>query len=69
MGDCRDSALDFLGFTDLWVGAQDGRDRLLFGPKRAVIDRFMDKVRILTRRTRPMNLYKIMNDLAPVVRG
>ncbi len=69
IGDVRETAFDFLGFTFCWVESKDGTGRLLFGPKQAAIERCKDKVRELTRRTRPMNLQMVMDDLAPVIRG
>ena len=67
--DVRDTAFDFLGFTFFWVVSHDGSGRPLFGPKQAAIERFKDKVRELTRRTRPMTLQRVIDDLAPVIRG
>jgi len=67
--DVRDTAFDFLGFTFFWVVSKDGTGRPLFGPKQAAIERFKDRVRELTRRTRPMNLQMAIDDLAPVIRG
>jgi len=67
--DVRETAFDFLGFTFFWVVAKDGTGRPLFGPKHAAIERFKDKVREITRRTRPMNLQMVIDDLAPVIRG
>ena len=67
--DVRDTAFDFLGFTFFWVVSKDGSGRPLFGPKQAAVERFKEKVRRLTRRTRPMNLQRVIDDLAPVIRG
>ena len=67
--DVRDTTFDFLGFTFFWVVSKDGSGRPLFGPKQAAIERFKDTVRELTRRTRPMNLQMVIDDLAPVIRG
>ena len=65
----RETAFDFLGLTFFWAMSKDGTGRPLFGPKQAAIERFKDKVRALTRRTRPMNLPRVIDDLAPVIRG
>ncbi len=67
--DVRETAFDFLGFTFFWVVSKDGSGRPLFGPKQAAVERFKEKVRGLTRRTRPMNLQMVIDDLAPVIRG
>ena len=67
--DIRETAFDFLGFTFFWVVSKDGSGRPLFGPKQAAIERFKNRVRELTRRTRPMNLQMVIDDLAPVIRG
>ncbi len=67
--DFRETAFDFLGFTFFWAVSQDGTGHPLFGPKQAAIERFKDKVRDLTRRTRPRNLPRVIDDLAPVIRG
>lgn len=67
--DVHDTSFDFLGFTFFWVPTKDGPGRPLFGPKQAAVERFKDRIRELTRRTRPMNIQMIIDDLAPVIRG
>ena len=67
--DGHDTSFDFLGFTFFWVETKDGRGRPLFGPKQAAIERFKDRIRALTRRTRPLNIEMVIEDLAPVIRG
>lgn len=65
----RETAFDFLGFTFFWASSKSGLGRPLFGPKQAATERFKNRVRELTRRTRPMNLQMVIDDLAPVIRG
>ncbi len=67
--DVHDTAFDFLGFTFVWVETKDGTGRPLFGPKRAAVERFKDRIRELTRRTQPMNIQMVIDALAPVIRG
>ena len=67
--DVHDTSFDFLGFTFFWVETKDGTGRPLFGPKQAAVERFKDRIRELTRRTRPMNIQRVIDDLAPVIRG
>jgi group II intron reverse transcriptase/maturase len=68
--DAHEHGFDFLGFTFFWVyPKQGGPGRPLYGPKRTAIVRFKDRIRALTRRTRPFNIQQIIADLAPVIRG
>ena len=68
--DAPEQAFDFLGFTFSWTHPrQGGPGRPLFGPKRAAITRLKDRIRLLTRRNRPINIQMVIEDLAPVIRG
>ena len=67
--DVQNTSFDFLGFTFFWVETKDGTGRPLFGPKQAAVERFKDRIRELTRRTRPLNIQLVIEDLAPVIRG
>lgn len=65
----RETPFDFLGFTFFWASFKGRPGRPLFGPKQAATERLKNRVRELTRRTRPMNLQMVIDDLAPVLRG
>ena len=68
--DAHEQAFDFLGFTFFWTHPkQGGSGRPLFGPKSAAITRLKDRIRALTRRNRPVNIQRVIEDLAPVIRG
>ncbi|PSR21819.1 MAG: group II intron reverse transcriptase/maturase [Sulfobacillus benefaciens] len=67
--DVHVQSFDFLGFTFFWTRPKTGPGRPLFGPKQAAIARFKDRIRLLTKRTRPLNIQMVIEDLAPVIRG
>ena len=54
--DVHVQSFDFLGFTFFWTRPKTGPGRPLFGPKQAAIARFKDRIRLLTKRTRPLNI-------------